>query len=120
MNVRCGTKLAMVIGREGRVDEVIYYPEQDEGRDSGYTVLLRDAPEQSELRTLPEGGYDLLDERIKLFCLACMIEDYPNAGRGFDLAREHGRAYLEAGEWVPGEKPARPRALRRRRNRSRR
>ena len=40
---------------------------------------------------------------ITLVCLDCLIDEHPEIGRGLDIAREHGAAALEDGEWVAGD-----------------
>ena len=65
--------------------------------DSGFTVLLDDAPDPDEVR-----GPD--DPRISLVCLDCLIDDEPGLGRGLDIAREYGVADLDDdGGWVVGD-----------------
>ena len=64
--------------------------------DSGLTFFLDDAPDPDEVQ--PD------DPRISLVCLACLIDDHPELGRGLDIAREHGVADLDDdGEWVVGD-----------------
>jgi hypothetical protein len=67
--------------------------------DSGFSVLFEDAPDPEELpdaEGLPAG--------ITLVCVDCLLDDHPEIGRGFDLAREYGVADLdEQGEWVVGD-----------------
>jgi hypothetical protein len=65
--------------------------------DSGFPVLLDDAPDSDELEG-PE------DPRISFACLHGLLDDHPELGRGLDLAREHGVADLdENDEWVVGD-----------------
>ncbi len=46
------------------------------------------------------GPDDYADGRgFVTLCLHCLIDSHPEAGRGFDLAREHGVAFLVDGEW---------------------
>ena len=76
--------------------------DHDAGRselDSGYTILFDDAPDPSDV--------SIGDRRIRWMHLGCLVEDYPEIGRGLDLAREFGAADLDdAGEWVGRKFPA--------------
>ena len=64
--------------------------------DSGFTVLFDDAPDPDEVHP----G----DPRISLAHLDCLLDDYPELGRGLDIAREYGVADLDDdGEWVVGD-----------------
>jgi len=43
------------------------------------------------------------DEEIdsETFCLSCLVDEHPEAGRGLDLAREFGAAERINGDWAP-------------------
>ena len=69
--------------------------------DSGFTVLFDDAPDPEDV-----GRYSNPAEHpgIRTAHLACLLEDFPELGRGFDIARRHRVADLNArGEWVIGD-----------------
>ena len=84
-NVRCEEKLAMVMGENAKANGVIYDHTIDGGRESGLTILLEDAPHQSELNMSELiGTYG--DPRLKFFGFACIIEEKPKAGLAIDLA----------------------------------
>lgn len=61
-------------------------------------MLFSDAPD-------PEDVHDVNEHPgISLVCLNCLVDDHPELGRGFDLAREHGVADLDDnGEWQVGD-----------------
>jgi hypothetical protein len=42
-------------------------------------------------------------EDFHVICEHCLLEEHPEAGKGLDLARAHGSAYLADGEWVGEE-----------------
>jgi hypothetical protein len=73
-----------------------YEKDSDEGNDSGFSLIFSDAPPADEL-----------DEYTPVFlCVNCAVEDYPEVGRGLDLAREMGAADLdENDEWVGRQFP---------------
>ncbi len=62
--------------------------------DSGFYVVLEDAPEPDDVSD---------DEPTQLVCLECLIEEHPELGQGLDLAREHGEIEWdrERDGWVP-------------------
>jgi hypothetical protein len=66
--------------------------------DSGFSVLLQDAPESAEL----EGYENPLDHPgIRLVHVSCVLEENPALGAGLMVAREYGAADLDdAGRWV--------------------
>ena len=88
----CG-KVALVIGSERPVDSVLYR-EPMFPWDAGFDVLMDDAPYYAD--DLKEN-----DERVQPVCLHCLINQWPELGKGLDLAREHGEAGYDAerGEW---------------------
>ena len=92
----CG-RVAIVWGSEPPAFSIGYEREKLGPTDSGFTVLLSDAPDPEEL-----------DERgrhpdVAIVCLGCLIDHNPEIGRGLDLAREYGVADLDDdGEWVVG------------------
>lgn len=92
-------KFAMTIGRKPPIEAVILHePEPETEGDSGFTILFSDAPAHAS---------ELLedDPREGAACLGCLIDAFPEIGKGLDLAREHGIAERdpETREWVPGE-----------------
>jgi hypothetical protein len=89
--------LAMVWGSEVPAYS-IGYDEPMGPRDSGFSVIFSDAPDPEDLPETPP-----LPEGVTLFCLSCLLDDYPEIGRGLDIAREYGVADLEDGEWVAGD-----------------
>jgi hypothetical protein len=63
--------------------------------------LFDDAPDPDELK-----GYANPAEHpgIRTIHLACLLEDYPEIGRGLEIAREHRVADLdEDGQWIVGD-----------------
>jgi hypothetical protein len=89
--------LAMIWGSTPPIFSIGYDP-PDSPHDSGFTVLFDDAPDPSEVM-------DYNDPRIRWFCLHCLLDEYPEIGRGLDIAREHLVADLDdAGEWQIGDK----------------
>lgn len=92
-------KVAMVIGLERPPIGVLYDAECDRGHDSGFTVLMGDAPPQADLH-VANGTYD--DPRVTPWCLHCQIEEYPEVGRGLDIAIDCGESHYDADdeEWL--------------------
>jgi hypothetical protein len=87
--VSCSTATAIVWGRQGPITAVYYLePERDDPTDSGFGLLRADAPPE------PDGSTPW-----KLYCVDCVLDESPEIGRGLDLAREHGGAELDGGEW---------------------
>ena len=109
----CG-KTALCWGSEPPAHTVAYEEPLGPG-DSGFSVLFEDAPDPDDLPPIgePPAG---LPPGLSLVCLACLIEDEPDIGRGMDIAREHGLAELDDdGEWqvgmetIPSDAHAEPR-----------
>ncbi len=79
-----GQPVAAVVFHGGNVEEPL---------DSGFVLLA------------PDDSFDPDDHDAEtgwaVVCLGCLIDDHPEAGRGIDLAREHGAAVVRAGEWEP-------------------
>lgn len=99
--VRHGSIVAILVGKRRPITDVVYFepaPADDLPHDSGFTVLLDDAPPAWELR--PN------DSRMQTDCLHCLIEEYPEVGIGLDMAKQHGAANCDpdSGEWFPEEK----------------
>jgi len=94
--MRHGESVAVAVGREPPVVAVIYHADAEDGApaDSGFDILFSDAPDNLD-------ELDPEDDRLQTVCLHCVIEDYPEAGRGMDLALKHGYAErdLDTGEW---------------------
>jgi hypothetical protein len=87
--------LVVMLGNTPPVVEVLHHGGRMTDADSGFDVLLTDAPE--DLDTL-----DVNDPRVSVTCLQCLFDEHPGIGRGFDIAREHGHAVRnpETGEWA--------------------
>jgi hypothetical protein len=86
-----GRLVAVVVGAEAPVVTVVHSDEKVIPTDSGFTVLLSDAPERPE---------DADDDDMETMCLHCLIEDHPEVGRGLDLAKKKGHAdRSEDGTW---------------------
>ena len=86
-------KHAWCWGSEPPVYSIGYDDELLGDFDSGFTVLFDDAPAPEEVES-PD------DDRLEWVCMHCLLEDFPEIGRGLDLALEHGAADLdENGEW---------------------
>ena len=62
--------------------------------DSGFVVLFDDAPDPHDVADPTN------DPRIAWLCLHCLIDEYPEVGRGLDIAAQHGAADLVDGEWI--------------------
>jgi hypothetical protein len=97
--LRHGALVGVIVGTEGPVWAVAHNepdPESD-GKDSGFSILLSDAPEDP-LELEPEA----LQAIMHTICLHCAIEEYPEVGRGLDLAKQHGFASRDpdTGEWT--------------------
>lgn len=102
----CG-KIAFVWGTTPPAWTVAYEEPLDEW-DSGFSVLLDDAPTSEELEGLPDGEKHPL---MNVWCLHCLLDEHPEIGRGMDIARrafpggeEAGVAELgEDGRWLVGQ-----------------
>lgn len=79
---------AIAVGSQPPIVRISYL-KPEEGWDSGYMILFSDAPE-----------LDDLDDASELVCMHCLLNEHPEAGRGLDLARQHGGASLDGDEWV--------------------
>lgn len=88
-----GAQVAVLVGHRPPVEAVVYHDERAIQTDSGFTVLLSDAPHADDLTDD--------DPRLATVCVHCLIERHPEAGRGLDLARRNGEANrnLETGDW---------------------
>ena len=65
--------------------------------DSGFSVLLSNAPDPQDVRA---AGHFL----ITTVCLDCLRTDHPGIDLGFAIAREYGVADLDdGGKWVVGD-----------------
>jgi hypothetical protein len=72
--------------------KVVSYLEPISRWDSGFMVVLEDVSEPEEVSG---------DEPCEAVCLPCLLDEHPELGRGFDLARSHrGTARCDSGEWV--------------------
>ena len=93
----CAGKMVLVLGERWPAKAISYL--EPVGRwDSGFMVVLEDAPEPGVLTD---------EDRSVPWCFDCVLGEHPELGRGLDLAREHGDVGfdIEAGEWfVPREK----------------
>jgi hypothetical protein len=88
-----------IVGRdvlEGAPVGIVYYAaERMTSGDSGFDLFsgLESADEFfAKVERDPE-------QHLATVCLHCLIEGHPEAGRGMDLARQHGFAWFEDGEW---------------------
>lgn len=90
--VSCG-KVALVYGSVRPVDAILWREPVGEW-DSGFGVLFSDAPEHGD--ELEEN-----DPRVQPVCLHCLVDEWPELGRGLDLARELGEVGYDADadEW---------------------
>lgn len=95
-----GDTTALAWGSEAPAHS-IGYEEPLGPTDSGFSVVFSDAPDPDELE---EAELDELPEGITLVCLGCLIDEYPELGRGLDLARSFGAADLVDGVWL-GRRP---------------
>jgi hypothetical protein len=43
---------------------------------------------------------EIPDERLLSVCLHCLIDRYPDLGRGLDIARETGVAFRDGDDWL--------------------
>jgi hypothetical protein len=92
--VTAATTTALVWGRSGQVDTVLYFePEPDDPTDSGFSLLRADAP---RLEPRPDTPVDIV-------CIHCVLDEWPGIGRGLELAREHGAVSLVGGVWRLGK-----------------
>lgn len=93
--VRCRGHEGMVWvwGRDGEPFSIGYEKPSSPG-DSGFTLLLEDAPDPDDV---PAGGDHPL---IGLVCARCLLEEHPAIAAGLEVARRFGAADLEAGVWV--------------------
>jgi hypothetical protein len=83
----CTVDRALLDGAE--VTTVMYF-KSTHPRDSGFCCVSDHAP-------LAPTADDLV-----AICLDCLFDSHPEAGRGLDLARQHGRADFDGGEWIAG------------------
>ena len=95
-----GQGAGMVWGAEPPVFS-IGWDEPNGDWDSGFTVLFDDAPDPEDV--MPYAN-PLEHPGIRTIHLGCLLEDYPELGRGLDIAREHRVADLdEDGAWIVGD-----------------
>ncbi len=88
------TLVSVVVGTQAPVTAVVHH-EPDMPHDSGFTILLADAPDADDLADNIED-----DPRVSTVCVHCAVDTWPEAGRGLDLARQHGEANRDDnGEW---------------------
>lgn len=91
MSVEHRTTIAMVYGTRGPARAVYCDPDTDPPGQRWFSVFLDDA----------SGDFDA-DPDLAPVCAHCLIDEYPELGRGFDLAVEMKGAVLrdrETGEW---------------------
>lgn len=94
----CGTTFAHPYGAEAPPVAVIYAPDPSM---VFFSVVFSDAP--------PPCTDDVVDgEDVELVCAHCLVDEYPEVGRGLDLAKQIGDAEgalvaverdLDTGEW---------------------
>lgn len=91
-------KAAFTVGSQPPIIGILWsQPEPGQSWDAGFMLLYDDAPEHGS-----ELAED--DERVRLICLDCLLDEQPGIGRGLDLARRHGTADLtDDGEWIAGD-----------------
>ena len=82
------TSLAFVYGEAGEPELVLCDAATDPPGQRWFTVVLSDSPG-------PDDGPTEAPVHV-----ACLLDDYPELGRGFDLAVEHGGAEWVDGGWV--------------------
>jgi hypothetical protein len=70
--------------------DFVSWNEPEAPNDSGFSLFSKDDPPP----------WHLADEDLRSVCPTCLIDDHPEAGRGMDLARQHGFAWREHGEWL--------------------
>ncbi|MEX2196829.1 MAG: hypothetical protein WD844_16260 [Thermoleophilaceae bacterium] len=92
-----GHQVAVVVGTTPPVVAVLHDDPpggSDLPHDSGYAVLMSDAPDH---------GDDATDDDYYTWCLHCLIEHHPQVGAGLDLARHHGSVMRDpdTGDWHP-------------------
>lgn len=89
----CNGQLVLVLGERWPA-KAISWLEPIARWDSGFMVVLEDAPEPDDLTD---------DDRSEPWCLDCVLGEHPEVGRGMDVARESGgevRWDPDVGGWV--------------------
>lgn len=97
-------RLALVLGRDGEPVSVGWTRPRAPG-DSGYTVILEDAPPAAELTAA-----SLADPAVARWeCLRCLPSSYAGLAEALAVARSRGAADRVAGRWVArrADEPAR-------------
>ena len=98
----CGSTYAFTLGEEAPPIAVVYEPD-DESSSACFTVVFSDAPPPDNCDDDDELGDD-----EKVICAHCLINEYPEVGRGLDFAKQLGDAEgclvvverdLDTGEW---------------------
>jgi hypothetical protein len=82
-------KAAIAVGSQPPIVRISFLEPEDDW-DSGYLILYSDAPDLD----------NEVDDATTLVCVHCLVDHDPEAGRGLDLARQHGGASLDDGEWA--------------------
>lgn len=74
---------------------MLYFePEPEDPTDSGFSLSRADAPRMGPRSDTP----------VETVCIHCVLDEWSGIGRGLDLARKHGAAWLGVdGEWILGE-----------------
>lgn len=87
-----GERMAVTVGRQPPIVGVLHHPD-----DESFSILFSDAPDDG--RELTPG-----DERFGVACLCCLIDRFPEVGRGLDLALANGEAAWNpaTGKWWDG------------------
>ena len=82
------TTLAIVFGETGEPIAVLCDPDGDPPGLRFFTVVLDDPPGPDNPPDSPT-------------CVDCLLDAYPELGRGLDIALEHRGAEWRDGDWVP-------------------
>jgi hypothetical protein len=89
-----------IVGRDvlegARVGIVSYRAEKMARRDSGFDLFSGREPADEFFAKVERDP----ERYLATVCLHCLIEAHPEAGRGMDLARDHGFARHDGKEWV--------------------
>jgi hypothetical protein len=87
-----GVGLVWVWGRDGEPFSIGFEAPTVPG-DTGFTVLLEDAPDPDDVAEL---GHPLL----RVEHMGCLLEEHPGVAAGLEVARTFGAADLDDGVWV--------------------
>jgi hypothetical protein len=90
-------KAAIVLGSQPPIVGISWLEPEDDW-DSGYMVIYSDVADLEDDALERE-----LEDSAGLICMHCLVNEYPEAGRGLDLARRHGGAELDGETWVAAD-----------------